>query len=172
MTQLLARIVLSAVLVGSVAAAVVESDALVVLKRGEDCRSSCTARHGDDPPFTLSFNSYEEGYRTYIDLRIENREFRRLPISRRFIKDGSLPFEKHRFPRHTLYGLESSRSTKNMRTHYFIRSNDGFRHLGRFSKLGYDTELGLFVEFAYFKTGATRYYYRLQNGRLVEEEDF
>ena len=153
------------------ASTVVHPDALVILKKGEDCRSSCTARHGDDAPFALSFDSYEEGYRTYINLRIGNRTFRGLPISRRFIKDGLLSFDKYRFPRHTLYGLVSSISTKNMEVHYFIRSDGGFSYLGEFPSLSYDTKLGLFVGFFNSRDRFSRYYYRLQEGRLLREYD-
>ena len=154
------------------ASTVVHPDALVILKKGEDCRSSCTARHGDDAPFALSFDSYEEGYNMFINLRIDGREFRGLIIDRPFIENGSLPFRKYRFPRHTLYGLISSMSTKNMEVHYFIRSDGIFSYLGEFPNLKYDTESGLFIGF--FHHGMARsstYYYRLQEGRLLREYD-
>ena len=167
--KLLASVGLSAAFGAS--ASVVEPRTAVILEDG-DCRSSCTARPSDGAPFSLSFGSYEKGYDMFIDLQIGDRKFKNLPISRRFIADGSLPFFQHTFPQHTLYGLRSSRSTKNTYAHYFIRSGGGFSHLGRFPYLSYDTQLGLFVGFIFFTTGATRYYYRLQGDRLVEEEDF
>ena len=173
LSKLSILVVLSALLAGSAfASTVVHPDALVVLKKGEDCRSSCTARHGDDAPFTLSFDSYEEGYDIFINLRIDGREFKGLIIDRPFIENGSLPFEKYRFPRHTLYGLLSSISTKNMEVHYFIRSDGGFSYLGEFPSLSYDMESGLFIGF--FHHGMARgstYYYRLQDNRLVEVDD-
>ena len=153
------------------ASTVVHPDALVILKKGEDCRSSCTAHHGDDAPFTLSFDSYEEGYDIFINLRIGNREFKGLVIDRPFIENGSLPFSKYRFPRHTLYGLKSSRGAYNSYTHYFIRSDDSFSYLGDFPSLSYDTKLGLFVGFFNSRDRFSRYYYRLQEGRLVREYD-
>ena len=172
MVKLLTYIVLSAVFFGSIAAEVVDSDALVILERGADCRSSCTARHGDDPPFTLSFDSYEGDYDTHINLRIEDREFKGLPISRRSIKDGSLRFTKYRFPRHTLYGFVSFISTKNMEVHYFIRLEDGFRYLGEFNKLSYDTDSGMFVEFfVHGMARISRFNYILQGDRLIREEE-
>ena len=172
LSKLSILVVLSALLADpAFASTVVHPDALVVLKKEEDCRSSCTARHGDDAPFTLSFDLYEEGYGMFINLRIDKREFGGLVVSRRFIKKGSLPFRKYRFPRHTLYGLVSSISTKNMEVHYFIRSDGGFSYLGEFPRLSYDTESGLFVGFFNSRDWFTRYYYRLQDGRLVEVDD-
>ena len=171
MAKPLTHIALSAAFVGSVAAEVVDSDTLIILERGADCRTSCTAHDGDGPPFTLSFDSYREDYYTYINLRIEDREFKGLPVSRGFTEDGSLPFDKYTFPQHTLYGFVSLISTKNMEVHYFIRLDDGFRYLGKFAKLGYDTDSGMFVEFfVHGQANISRFNYILQGDRLVEVE--
>ena len=161
-----------AILVGSLCAStVVHPDASLILERGKDCRSSCTARQSDGEPFALSFNSYREGSHTYINLQIGGREFRGLMISRRLITDGSLHFYQFQFPQHTLYGLISHSSTKNMDIHYFIRSDGGFSYLGEFPSLSYDTQSGLFVGF--FLSSAmedSTHYYRLQDDRLTEED--
>ena len=168
----LTYIALSAAFVGSVAAEVVHPDVFSVLERDADCRSLCTARHGDDPPFTLSFDYYEGEYDTHINLRIGGREFKGLPLSRGSIKDGYLPFDKYRFPRHTLYGLVAFTAIRNMDVHYFIRLEDGFRYLGEFPDLSYDTDTGLFVGwFLHDRLNASRFNYVLQDDRLVEVEN-
>ena len=148
MAKVSTYIALSAVLAVSVAAEVVDSDAFAVLERDADCRSSCIARHGDDPPFTLSFDSYEKGYRTYINLRIEDREFRGLSTFATVYKEtvGFLSTNTGS-PDIPCMGLVSLASAKNMEVHYFIRFEDGLRYLGEFANLSYDTDSGMFVEF-------------------------
>ena len=147
-----------------------EADVFAVLDG--KCRLSCTVRHGSDIPFALSYRSYKEGFETYLDLQIGDSSFKGLVISPQFIADGSLSFSKHRFPKHTTYGLTSDRSAHNAYVHYFMRMKSGFNYLGHFPSLHYDTELGRFLSFIKVGGEIIRFYYRFEGDRLVEDEDF
>ena len=161
---------LLAVSAAPVAATVVEANALPLFQG--PCQPSCTARHDGDEPFTLSYKSYKKDSETYIDLRIGDSVFTELDVVSWFLEDGSPPFYKYVFPRHTMYGLNSIRSAHNAYVHYFMRRDDKFDYLGLFPQLLYDTTLVRFVSFEKIDREIIKFYYKFEGSRLVEDEDF
>ena len=136
------------------------------------CQSFCTAHPDGEEPFSLFYKPHKEGFVTYIDLQIGDSSFTNLRIAPRFIADASPPFHKYVFPKHTMYGLSSTRSAHNSYSHYFMRTRNNFNYLGRFSSLLYDTELDRFLSFIKVGGEIIRFYYRFEGDRLVEDEDF
>ena len=161
---------LLAVSAAPVAATVVEANALPLFQGS--CQPSCTARHDGDEPFTLSYKSYKKDSETYIDLRIGDSVFTELDVVSWLIEDGSPPFYKYVFPRHTMYALISIRSAYNSYKHYFARRSNSFDYLGLFPNLHYDTVLNRFVSFERVGRERIKFYYKFEGSRLVEDEDF
>ena len=154
-----------------VSAAVVDATAIILIH--EDCRASCLVRPNDGgSSFSLSYTSHRKGPRTYINLQLGDYMFQDLRIYPDYIEDGRPPFYKYVFPNHIMFGLVSTQSAYNSYEHYFMRGNNTFNYLGRFPTLKYDTERDRFVGSQKTNGRITRYYYRLENDRLVEDEDY